>query len=71
MLHFDSKEAEVQYNNLARHIFICRLQKELLTDARICQIMYNDSAQAKAAFMDYVTMLKQEIDRVYNESISG
>ena len=64
MLHFESKEAEIRYNDLARHIFVCRIQKELLTDARICQIMYRDNAQAKAAFMDYVNMIKTEIDNI-------
>lgn len=64
MLHFESKEAEIKYNDLARHIFIYRLQKELLTDAHICQIMYRDNAQAKAAFIDYVNMIKHEIDGI-------
>ena len=64
MLHFESKEAEIKYNDLARRIFICRIQKELLTDARICQIMYRDNAQAKTAFVGYVNMIKAEIDNI-------
>lgn len=56
MIQFNpnTKDTRYQYNQLARHIFICKLLSELRIDLMICEIEGWDK-------MEYINMIYEEL----------